>query len=163
MGMRMGLAGVVCGGRSGCLSGPGVTLTGEAGAPRLTTPPHDPLSLVVIYSPEQATHSGAVAELHGQFPEDFTLAVPFPSGGAFEDKDGFSIAAGALWFARLPLSDPHGGFGDELVQPAGYYLIYLSDNPGSATPFGVSGMHEAGTSSSTHRSRATTRSSATAV
>jgi hypothetical protein len=126
----------------GCLSGPGVTVTGEAGAPRLTTPPPDPLSLVVIYSPEHGGPQPAITTLDGQLPTDFTLHVPFPPRGAFEDKDDYSIAAGQLFFLQGSLSDPHDGFGKELVQQAGYYFIYLSDTPASGKAFGQSGMHE---------------------
>lgn len=122
-----------------CTIGEGVTITGEmTTAPALVQPP-DAIDIVVVFSPERADHSAVGTTVHGSFPTAFTLDIdPLPSS-AFEDDKGYSIASGAVWFAKAGTRGSRDdGFGDELIQMAGYEMLYLVDDPGAKRPFGVS-------------------------
>jgi hypothetical protein len=105
-----------------CTIGEGVILTGEMATAPSVQPP-DSIDIVLVFSPEQA----------------FTLGIdPLPRS-AFEDDKGYRIASGSVWIAKAGVSGSRDdGFGEgELIQMAGYEMLYLVDDPGDKKPFGV--------------------------
>jgi len=128
---------------SACHIHDAVLVTGEMDTPMVSTQP-SALDVVVVYSPEQGDHEAVGTTVHGAFPAAFTLEVPGPPWGAFEDRDGFELAAGSIWIAREGTSGTRDdGFRDgELIDLSNYVLLYLTDDPGSDTPFLVSGLTE---------------------
>jgi hypothetical protein len=121
-----------------CTIGQGVVLTGEMSAAPTAQPP-DSIDIVVVFGPERADHSAVGTTVYGSYPSAFTLGIdPLPRS-VFEDDKGYRIASGSVWIAKAGVSGSRedGFAAGELIQPAGYAMLYLVDDPGDKRPFGV--------------------------
>jgi hypothetical protein len=128
---------------SACTFGEGITVYGEMSS-ALTTAPPNAIDIVLVYSPEQEDHEAVGTTITGTFPTGFSIDVPAPRRAVVEESDGIDIASGMLWFARAGTRGTRSdGFEDgQLIQLAGYVMIYVVDDPTGRTPWGIADLQQ---------------------
>jgi hypothetical protein len=126
-----------------CTIGEGVTVYGEMSSALSTATPNE-IDIVLVYSPEQEDHEAVGTTITGAFPTGFTIDVPAPRRAVVEASDGVDVAGGMVWIAKAGTRGTRGdGFAaGELIQLAGYVMIYVVEDPGSREPWGITGLQQ---------------------